>query len=169
MVKKNVEQDIVDQRLAQWARVLPGLALDGLIGRMVRILHYHTQASTVLLQRYDLKPCEADVIWTLLHAGPPYELNPKDITRLSYRTPGAMTNRLDQLEKKGLVERAADADSRRRILVRLTETGRSVAYESFCEQTTMEKAFLGMLDDDAKEQLRGLLRRVVADLEEKRA
>ena len=109
----------------------------------------------------------ADVLSALLHAGPPYTLNPKDITKQAYRTPGAITNVMDHLEEKGLIRRNADRENRRNVLVELTPEGLEMARESFLAQTDMEKRLLTMLSPEEKEQLRTLLKRILLDLEER--
>ena len=100
-------------------------------------------------------------------AGQPYTLNPKDITKHAYRTPGAITNVMDHLEEKGLIRRNADRENRRNVLVELTPEGLEMARESFLAQTDMEKRLLTMLSPEEKEQLRTLLKRILLDLEER--
>ena len=63
-----------------------------------------------------------DVLATLRRSGEPYELHAGDLMRQSMVTTGAITNRIDRLEQRGLVERAASSD-RRKVIVRLTKKG----------------------------------------------
>src|SRR4029453_370628 len=58
----------------------------------------------------------------LRRSGEPYELTAGDLVRQSMVTTGAITNRIDRLVERGLVERAAAAD-RRKVIVRLTPAG----------------------------------------------
>ncbi|CAI2931743.1 protein of unknown function [Aminobacter niigataensis] len=50
---------------------------------------------------------------TLRRSGAPYALSPGDLSATMMITSGTMTNRVDQLEKAGLVERRLNPDDRR--------------------------------------------------------
>ncbi len=60
---------------------------------------------------------------TLRRQGPPYQLKPTDLYELLMLSSGAMTNRIDRLEKDGLVARIRDPDDRRSVSVQLTPKG----------------------------------------------
>ena len=138
-------KDYTQRRNERWETVFPGIGLESILGRILRIARYHNHKSTETMKPFGIKNGEADVLSALLHAGPPYTLNPKDITKQAYRTPGAITNVMDHLEEKGL----------------------KMARESFLAQTDMEKRLLTMLSPEEKEQLRTLLKRILLDLEER--
>lgn len=161
-----MRKDSTQRRNERWETLFPGIDLEGILGRILRIAHHHARRSTETMRPFGIKNCEADVLAALLHAGAPHVLTPTEITRHSYRTPGAITNVLDHLEEKGLLLRSRDASNRRSVLVELTPKGLEVARESFLAQTVMEKRFLSMLDPDEKEQLRALLKRIMLRLEE---
>lgn len=55
-------------------------------------------------------------------------------------TSGTMTNRIDRLTKKGLVERLPDPSDRRGVLVRLTDDGKDRA----------DQALAGLLDQSGR-------------------
>ena len=57
-------------------------------------------------------------------AGSPYQLSPGRLLKETLVTSGTMTNRVDRLERRGLVERLPDPNDRRGVLVRLTDAGR---------------------------------------------
>lgn len=56
-----------------------------------------------------------------------------------------MTNRIDRLTKKGLVERLPDPSDRRGVLVRLTPEGRDRADQALAGLLAQERAILGEL------------------------
>mgnify|MGYP006171178523 CR=1 FL=1 len=56
-------------------------------------------------------------------AGAPYELSPGQLLRETLVTSGTMTNRVDRLERRGLVERLPDPNDRRGVLVRRRRSG----------------------------------------------
>ncbi|MFQ8890057.1 MAG: MarR family winged helix-turn-helix transcriptional regulator [Bilophila wadsworthia] len=147
-------KDYTQRRNERWETMFPGIGLESILGRILRIARYHNHKSTETMKPFGIKNGEADVLSALLHAGPPYTLNPKDITKHAYRTPGAITNVMDHLEEKGLIRRNADRENRRNVLVELTPEGLEMARESFLAQTDMEKRLLTMLSPEEKEQLR---------------
>jgi DNA-binding MarR family transcriptional regulator len=76
-----------------------------------------------------------------------------------------MTNRLDRLEKAGLVRRVPDPRDRRGVLVELTEDGVRAIDGSVIEQATKEKDVLSALSPKELVQLNGLLRKVLSSME----
>jgi hypothetical protein len=72
-----------------------------------------------------------------------------------------MTNRLDRLEAMGLVEREPDPSDRRGRLVVLTDRGRALVDSAVVDHLENEQRLLGALDDDEREQLAGLLRKLL--------
>lgn len=52
---------------------------------------------------------------------------PSTVCEVLRRTSGGMTLTLDRLQRSGWLERAPDPNDRRRVLLRLTETGRALA------------------------------------------
>ena len=68
---------------------------------------------------------EFDVLAALRRAGAPYELSPGRLLRETLVTSGTMTNRVDRLAARGLVERYPDPDDRRGVIVRLTPEGKA--------------------------------------------
>ncbi|MCF2529115.1 MarR family winged helix-turn-helix transcriptional regulator [Yinghuangia soli] len=68
---------------------------------------------------------------------------------------------LDQLERKKLVERRPDPADRRARVVTMTPAGRRVLTRSAPVVAAVEEDLLADLTPDEREQLRGLLQRVV--------
>jgi DNA-binding MarR family transcriptional regulator len=73
-----------------------------------------------------------------------------------------MTNRIDRLAKKGLVERLPDPSDRRGVLVRLTEAGRDRADRALAGLLEHERAILSELSPLQRDELAGLLRQLTA-------
>lgn len=92
-------KDYTQRRNERWETVFPGIGLESILGRILRIARYHNHKSTETMKPFGIKNGEADVLSALLHAGPPYTLNPKDITKQAYRTPGAITTSWITLRK----------------------------------------------------------------------
>ena len=73
-------------------------------------------------------------------------------------TTGAITNRIDRLEERGLVERRAAADDRRKVIVRMTADGLRLVDEVAGAHMATEDEILGALTDRQRIQLANLLR-----------
>jgi DNA-binding MarR family transcriptional regulator len=73
-----------------------------------------------------------------------------------------MTNRIDRLAARGLVERGPDPADRRGVLVRLTPAGQAAVDDSLADLLQQETEILGGLDADERDQLAALLRIVVS-------
>jgi DNA-binding MarR family transcriptional regulator len=99
--------DQVDRIQAQWARERPDLDVgpQGVIGRLHRLANHLTAQLCVVYERFGLSEGEFDVLATLRRAGEPYELAPGALAEHTMVTTGAMTKRLDRLERNGLVTR----------------------------------------------------------------
>jgi DNA-binding MarR family transcriptional regulator len=76
-----------------------------------------------------------------------------------------MTNRLDRLEKAGLVKRLADPNDRRGVLVEITKAGQKAWLESTGTEAAREALIAAALSDREKEQLNSLLRRLMLEFE----
>ena len=75
-----------------------------------------------------------------------------------------MTNRLDRLERAGLVERRPDPNDRRGKLIALTEAGRRVIDETIGRHVANEERLLSVLTPAEQETLDALLRKLIAGL-----
>ena len=143
-MREFMPKDYTQRRNERWETVFPGIGLESILGRILRIARYHNHKSTETMKPFGIKNGEADVLSALLHAGPPYTLNPKDITKHAYRTPGAITNVMDHLEEKGLIRRNAGEPPERpcgidpggagdgpRVVPRPDGHGKEAAYHAF--------------------------------------
>ncbi len=121
--------DPVDAAVEQWARERPDLeGLDAMatIGRLGRLAALAGAAVDAGLKPYGLKVGEFDVLACLRRSGAPYELTPTALVGHLLLSSGAMTNRLDGLERSGLIRRRPDPDDRRGVLIGLTDDGRTL-------------------------------------------
>ena len=72
-----------------------------------------------------------------------------------------MTNRIDRLEERGLVERQADEADRRSVIVRLTASGRRAIDDALRVRLDAARDSLQDLSHSELQQLAALLRSVV--------
>lgn len=118
-------KDQIDKILIQWQHESPqldlsSLAVTGRILQLARLLERHRE---MVLASFDLNLWSFDMLATLRRQGSPYQLKPSELYSLLMLSSGAMTNRIDRLEKAGLVTRLRDPDDRRSVIVRLTDKG----------------------------------------------
>lgn len=117
--------DGVDKIIAQWNQERPELDVDpmALIGRLMRIASHISKGMGENLANYDLNGAIFDALATLRRSGPPFALSPTDLMTTMMITSGTMTNRIDQLVKRGFVERIANEHDGRGFLIKLTDEG----------------------------------------------
>src|SRR5215204_3059864 len=116
--------DSVDRIVNQWQAARPDLDSSpiAVIGRVSRLSRLIDRRLAENFARFDLENWMYDVLATLRRGGEPYELSAGELVGQSMVTTGAITNRIDRLEERGLVERVSAAD-RRKVIVRLTPAG----------------------------------------------
>lgn len=77
--------------------------------------------------------------------------------------PGAMTRMIDRLERKGLVRRVRRASDRRKVILELTDEGKSVYPKLVAVHVKVLNRFLRNFTKTQAEQLDALLRRMLAN------
>lgn len=77
----------------------------GVIGRLHRLGALLTEQLRLVYRRYGLSEGEFDVLAALRRAGEPFERAPGELAAHTMVTTGAMTKRIDRLERGGLVTR----------------------------------------------------------------
>lgn len=117
--------DPVDTLLSQWANERPELDCSSLsvVVRVLFLAKILRQDAERELAGQGLKLWEYDVLSALRRQGPPFQLPATALARESMLTSGAMTNRIDRLETRGLVARGPDPADRRGVMVALTDKG----------------------------------------------
>lgn len=117
-----------------------------------------------LFARFGLQQGEFDVLATLRRSGTPYALTPTDLYEATMVTSGAMTARLDRLERAGLIERAPHPSDRRGVVVRLTEKGLALTDEALAAHVANEHEILAGLTAPERETLASLLGKLIGSL-----
>jgi DNA-binding MarR family transcriptional regulator len=157
--------DAVDRITAQWAAIRPDIDSSPIevIGRVSRLSRFIDRRLSENFARFDLEDWMYDVLATLRRSGEPYELHAGDLMRQSMVTTGAITNRIDRLEQRGLVERAASSD-RRKVIVRLTERGLDTVDTVVQSHMATEHEILAGLSKQQQRELARLLRTTLLHL-----
>ncbi len=161
------QRDFVDAILGQWKKERPDLDASpmAVLGRMSRLEAHTGRLIAEELARFDLARGEFDVLATLRRAGAPHRLNPKALSERLMLSSGAMTNRLDQLEKRGLIRRTPDPEDRRGLLIELTAEGKALIDEALGAHLTNEEKILGALNRKERKALAELLRKLLVSFE----
>jgi DNA-binding MarR family transcriptional regulator len=159
--------DHVDRILAQWNRERPDLDVEpmGLLGRISRLSTHLAREVEKTLAGHGLNSASFDVLATLRRSGPPYRLSPGDLVATTMVSSGTMTNRLDQLEKAGLIERSHNPDDRRGVIIALTAKGFTLVDEAVSAHVENEHRLIQGLDAQERAALGGLLRKFLKEFE----
>jgi len=159
--------DVVDEFIEQWRVERPDLRLDAMasIGRLGRVMGLGTRVIEATLQRHDLRLSDFDVLATLRRLGPPYVATPSRVTQSLMLSPATLTSRLDRLENIGLVERRADPDDRRSLLVALTEAGFDRIDAAVTDHVETEEQILSVLSAKQRRSLDDALGTLLQALE----
>ncbi|MBB4955006.1 DNA-binding MarR family transcriptional regulator [Agrobacterium vitis] len=159
--------DAVDRILAQWNQQRPDLDVNpmGLLGRLGRLRDHLARDIEAVLQTHGLNSSSFDVLATLRRAGPPYQLSPSDLLAAMMVTSGTMTNRIDQLEKQGLVERLPNPQDRRGLLIALTDKGFDLIDKAVTDHVANQHRLVAALPATQQAALDDILRAFLATYE----
>lgn len=163
-----VVDDPVEAIVEQWARERPELPLRSMrvFGRLGRLDAVARPLVDAALAKFGLKLGEFDVLATLRRAGPPFQLNPTELSRTTMLSSGAMTNRLDRLEENGLIRRLPDPNDRRGTIVALTEDGRARVDAAVEAHVQNEERLISALTVGEQEELDRILKKLLAAIEQ---
>ncbi len=152
----------LDAILAQWRRERPDIdaAPMAVCGAVWRAGDRLRQGVLANLAAYDLDFAGFDVIMTLRRQGRDAALSPSALAKDMMLSTSAMTNRLDRLEKRGLITRRADPSDRRGLRIILSDEGFALVDKVVGTHVATEERMLADLTSDERDQLRALLARV---------
>ena len=162
-MKYPMELDAVDEILDQWSAERPELdtAALGVVIRVMTLNRRFAREAARALEPLGLELFEYDVLSALRRQGQPFALPATTLARETDLSPGAMTNRIDRLEERGLVERQPDPVDRRSVIVRLTRQGQKLIDDAIHVRLDAARESLSQLGADELERLAGLLRAVI--------
>lgn len=160
--------DHVDVIVEQWNRERPDVDVSGMavIGRLTRVEKLIRTRLDVVFARHDLESWEFDVLATLLRNGAPHQLTPGALLDSMMITSGAMTNRIDRLEARGLVERVKNPNDGRQVFVTLTKSGLATIDAALIDHAANELDIVQGLSEDQRGLFIGLLRTLQQKLSE---
>jgi len=161
------ETDQVDASLEVWGRELPALDLEteGIVERIYKLERHVDATMRDTLDAFELSYGEYKLMMHLRYGGPPYRGKPGKLAKWLGLSTGAMTNRLDNMERRGLVRRLDDPDDRRGVIVELTNEGKDLWDAAVGAQAEKEAIVATALDESERRQLNELLRRLMNTFE----
>ncbi|MFQ6325277.1 MULTISPECIES: MarR family winged helix-turn-helix transcriptional regulator [unclassified Nocardia] len=166
--RNSPEPDAVDRIVGQWRRERPDLDPSPMhvIGRISRLHLALDEQLCRVFSDHDLGRGEFDVLATLRRSGRPFELSAGELCESMMVTSGAVTKRVDRLERAGLVSRRAADDDARGRLIQLTDRGREVIDEVVEQHVHNEARLISGLTADERLALTDLLRKLSQTLAE---
>jgi DNA-binding MarR family transcriptional regulator len=157
------KSDSVDRIVQAWRKRDPHLDSSTLeiTGRLLLCAGYYERTVSTILQPFGLSIADFDVLNTLRRVSDQHGSKPSDMARSSLITTGAMTSRLDRLERAGLIRRTPDPADRRGVLVRLTPRGSKVARQALHELIATNQTFLEPLSGQQRDWIASALKQLI--------
>lgn len=122
-------------------------------------------AIEAVFSRHGIDTGQFDILATLRRSGPPFELRPTELMHDLLVSSGGLTDQLNRLERKGLIERKKSGKDGRSSLAKLTQTGLALADQAYAEDMAVEEKMLRPLDETERRDLAHLLAKLLASLE----
>lgn len=163
----SIGADAIDRIEQAWRRERPDIDVSsvGIISRIWRVSRHLERERKERLAQLGTDRVTLDVLAMLRRAGPPYRRTAGDLSRAALITSGGVSQRLEKLERAGLVTRHIHSGDRRQIDVELTAEGIQLVDSVLADLMEHESALLDDLSDADKEQLRRTLKRLLARFE----
>lgn len=160
------ERDRIDLLVDQWAGERPDLDIETMreVARLMHVGRLIEARIDAMAAEFGVDRGQGDVLFTLRRAGAPYRLSPSQLTDALLVTSGTMTNRLDRLERRGLIRRLPNPDDRRGVVIELTDEARAVVDRAVEEHVAREQEMLAPLSAEDRRELDRILRTLVAHL-----
>ncbi|WP_328988477.1 MarR family transcriptional regulator [Kribbella sp. NBC_01245] len=161
--------DHVDRILEQWNTQRPDLDASpmAVIGRLSRLSLLIGGELGRTFADHGLDRPSFDVLATLRRSNAEHSLTPADLMRSSMVTSGAITQRLDRLEARGLVSRAPSQTDGRGVQVTLTKAGLTLIDDALPDHIATENRLLEALSREERDALAETLRTLLESLGDK--
>ncbi|WP_031015528.1 MarR family winged helix-turn-helix transcriptional regulator [Streptomyces sp. NRRL F-5727] len=160
------QEPTLDEQIAAYQREYRDLdpQVEKVVSALGRLNRRMNVAYGRQLADLGISNAEWEVLKTLVLSGAPYRLGPGELAKRLGLTPAAMTHRIDRMAGEGLVTRDRDETNRVRVIVELTDEGRTKWLEAMRMATDFEEKLLQDLGPEERgalgDALIHLLRRV---------
>ena len=162
------ERDHIDRFLARLEDVgLPDIDLEveGLVDRIASINKRIKKGMDTILAEHDLTSPEWHVMSRLRLSSADHRSSPGELAEDLEISSGAMTSRLDRLERQGYVRRLPDPEDRRGVVIELTAEGKEAWDRTAGIAGRREAFFASALTKAEQRQLNKLLRKLMLAFE----
>ncbi|GAB3944986.1 MarR family transcriptional regulator [Kribbella albertanoniae] len=152
--------DRVDGIIAAWQDELPAALhpTSELSKRVMVLADALEQATRPVLRELGLTAAEFDVIVALRRSGAPYRQKPSDLSRNLFLSSGGTSNVINQLVRRGYVDREPDPVDGRGTQIRLTADGIKAAEEAVIATSSAHHQVWTGHPDATVQQAIGVLR-----------
>lgn len=159
--------DAVDNVLENWRQQRPDLDFQPMaaVARIMRLSRILDKRLKDFLAGHDLEPGEFDVLTTIRRSGATEGMTTSAFHKASLVTAGAITNRLDRMAAKGLIERVPDPADRRVIRIVLTPRGTELIDTILADHLANYAKILEPLDDNETSAFVDTLRKLLDNVE----
>jgi DNA-binding MarR family transcriptional regulator len=159
--------DGIDRVEKAWRRERPDLDVSsvGIISRIWRVARHLENERKARLAELGTDRVTLDVLAMLRRSGEPYRRTAGELTHSSLITPGGVSQRLEKLEKAGLIVREIHPADRRRIDVQLTQEGMKLIDDVLADLMEHESSLLEVLGEGDQAELRRILKVFLAQFE----
>jgi DNA-binding MarR family transcriptional regulator len=158
--------DHVDEVLAQWHAERPDLDVSpmGIVGRLSIASRMVESELKRVFALHGLDSASFDVLATLRRSGPPYRLTPGRLTHSAMVTSGAISQRLDRLEARGLLTRTPNASDGRGVDVTLSPAGHQLIDAVLPDHVRNEHRMLAALTPEERATLAAVLSKLITSM-----
>ncbi|MEI5101892.1 MarR family transcriptional regulator [Streptomyces sp. PmtG] len=150
-----------------WQRERPGTPVSsiGVVTPLWQLAKLFGDDRRRVLARAGVDAATLDLLSVLRRGGPPYTLSTREIGHRCLVTAGAVSQRVARAEREGLVTRASAPDRSRTVLVTLTPAGHDLVEATVDQVLYREAELIGSLTPEQRDQLAGLLRVLLEDVQ----
>lgn len=134
------------------------------LGVPLALLHKYifNKNNQALQAKYDLTLSEGDVLFSLYFNGK--VLSPTNLYKATILTSGGMTKILKKLQDKKLISRVASNKDKRSMLVNIEPKGEQLIESSLKDIIEMDNKVFSVLEEEEKNTLEHLLKKLVYSL-----
>ena len=169
MTPPPARKDSIDRFIESSLDRFPGVdpETEGIVDRIHKISKHVNRLTERTVTRFGLNAGEFHTLLKL-RVAPDQQATAGDLAELLDLSTGAMTNRLDGLEERGLITRQRAVSDRRSVVVSLTTKGEDILVQTVESVAKEEDAVISTLSDPQRRRLTELLRAVSVGIEERR-
>jgi len=159
--------DRIDILVEQWRKERPDLDASPMeiVGRIMHLDYFVESRFEEIIKSQDITLPEFDVLAVMRRCGKPFKMSVGSLCSYSLLSSGAMTNRIDRLERKGLVVRERNPADRRGVLVVLTNKGFELIQSLIELRLAEANRITSLLSTEDQNNLAAILRRLVTSMQ----